>query len=580
MGFGNNCCVGGLYDEIDYYNGTALTSHSAFSSLVFAGTSLLSNRRKSFVRNDLNLPMYMYDMDFVTQSEGEGLGGDVSNFILIAAGGDGLLKYRLSQDGATLESLEKTYLENNLGERYGYDEFKGCYGVKVIGGRYAYVACGRNGAKVIDLKTHKVKQIIDLESNIFNTRTEDVVLSGSSGEGAIHTIVNQVALAGKYVCFGTTGYDRPVTEIYDYSFQFFYQPEFDYTDPDKAFTDFIEFYGGTPLEPKGIFLVEGDEPVPVKTIDNSLVSSVVGYFELDVYINKILFVIQQENENDVINIAHGKREEKLDGYYPELDKNQDMNGGVIEIKLKENEETQVLTLTQGRTYGSKPCMDLFLHEEKVYALFYNELYRDRTSIFDFDENRNYRICPDPDTSNCIAYDKELNLQSVPSGSGVIIDSRINPTRNIISSVFCELADAPYGPSQNMGIFGTGLTVTENAYIISLFNGGYIIYNRKSRKVSTDYKSLFKIEECEKFVNPDKDPTTFDLNPDITLATGRQKIFKNHLFIIDSMQYVANGSGPGVYNPIETSLDVERFVGLIKGFNQFSGILTLFKKNNN
>jgi hypothetical protein len=370
------------------------------------------------------------------------------------------------------------------------------------------------------------------------------------------------------VYVGTTGYDYPVTEPY-YD-QDWYQPEFDYSDPDEAFTDHISYYGGVNLEPRGVNVYRL----------NSLISSLEGGGNQEQPFIKNIPILEHINKLMVVGkdlyVATGLREEKLEGYYPELTKNQNAEGKIHEVKeLETQDQAGRATISfQSSIYleRSSPCIDLSFSGD-IYALFADSLYRNKQEFLNLSTYRNRSLCEDTDIANCVLYNKDFSLVSVISGRGPVVNSRNNPTSRIIGGSFCLNPNFPHGTPETVGIFGTGISTTSGKIYISLLNNGYIVVNKSTGEVVHQYNDLISID-CGSFVKPSDDPLTFDYNPEYSLACGRSRVFNGNLFILDCVQFTANGSGPGVYIPIEVSNDASRFVTLIKEFEIFRGIITI------
>ena len=543
MGIGFACCNNQIGNEITAYNGMP-----ASATQEYIKEGLLSNRLKIFGTNvDGGFPKYIYDFDFATVSTNQG----IKNYLFLAAGGDGLVRFQINPNGRLSNriTIKETSKQDYKGKRYGYEDFKGCYGVKSFDNQYIFFTFGQDGLLGYNINTELTETLIqNSEPTIFKE------VEGSSKNDRVYV--------------GTTGYDYPVTEPY-YD-QEWYQPEFDYSDPDEAFTNHISYYGGVNLEPKGVNAYRL----------NPLISSLKGVSQKEQPFIKNIPILEYINKLMIVNknlyVATGLREEKIEGYYPELTKDQSAEGKVYEVKESEtrNGSGQTTVSFQSSIYiqRNSPCIDLSFNDN-IYSLFADSLYKDQEEFLNLSEYRNRSLCEDTDIANCVLFNKDFDLVSVISGRGPVINSRNNPTSRIIGGSFCLNPNFPYGTPETVGIFGTGISMTSGKIYISLFNNGYIVVDKSTGEVIHRYNDLISID-CENFVKPSDDPLTFDYNPEYNLACGRSKVFNGSLFILDCVQFTANGSGPGVYNPIEVSNDASRFVTLIKEFEIFRGIIAV------
>ena len=562
MGIGYACCNDFTETELKHYNGKPATSAHKYIK-----EGLIGNRIKDFNTNLINdFPKYVYDFDFMSTEVKQGTKTVDKNYLYLAAGGDGLLSFDVAEDGSLSNKKTVKEIEGDIkGKRYGYDEFKGCYSVKVYENDYVFANFGKTGLLGYKKSRDRTETLIkNSEQTIF----KEVELSPS---------LNRV-----YV--GTTGYDYPVTEPY-YD-QDWYQPEFDYNEPDEAFSNHINYYGGNDLVPVGVKIYNLEELK--KKLDGSMgrkqpfIASVpVGYDEA-AGTGEIKNINRMLSIGTDLYVATGKREEHVEGYNSSLTKEQDAEGKVFKIN-----ETEVLardgtTTTQFQqvTYLEResPCIDLAFGSNSIYILFADYLYKNTEQFINFGTNRELRICEDANVPNCVVFNKEFDVTSVPSGRGPVVDSRSNPTERSVLSAFCEGPDFPYGTPEFMGSFGSGISTIQGKIFISLFNNGYAVFDEQNGSLISTYKALINTN-CENFVKPEDDPITYDYNPEYTLACGRSKRFQQKIFILDSLQFTANGSGPGVYNPIEVSNDASRFVGLIKEFEIFSGIIAISQESN-
>ena len=131
----------------------------------------------------------------------------------------------------------------------------------------------------------------------------------------------------------------------------------------------------------------------------------------------------------------------------------------------------------------------------------------------------------------------------------------------------------------MGSMPNGIKVTSEYIYVSFWQNGYAIYDKNTTSLIEHYDSHFDIN-CDDFTHLSSGATDVDYNPEYTLSSGRIIPYNNFLtgstdiFIANSIQFVANGAGPGVYDPTRTQNDANRFVSILRGFEIFSGIIAL------
>ena len=197
---------------------------------------------------------------------------------------------------------------------------------------------------------------------------------------------------------------------------------------------------------------------------------------------------------------------------------------------------------------------------------------------------------------CFAYNPDLiQFVSVPGGKeGIKVDDTSNPTKRIYG-VICPQIDfsdnedlqftSSIGTEEMIASCPTDFLVSSQGEAFTLWNGGYISpsIDKDGEDSECRFRSYVKNSgDCSKFLEEiDEDSSDFlgsrDLNEEVNMAFTHILRFKSYTFLIDSIQFVANGSGPMVYDPSSQSISPRRFVSLLKNFQMWSGILRL-KKN--
>jgi len=258
----------------------------------------------------------------------------------------------------------------------------------------------------------------------------------------------------------------------------------------------------------------------------------------------------------------------------------------------------------GLTYYQKPTTINSDGEEEI-GKYWTQIYTESDSDGQQQEVGYYikdlmqwEMCGDFSAS-CFAYNPDLiQFVSVPGGKeGVKVDDVSNPTERIYG-VICPQVDfsdttnlqftSSKGTEEMIAASPTDFAVSPLGIGFTLWNGGYISpsIDKEGQEGDCRFRSYVKYSgDCSKFLqgeenqnsNDDDFLSSRDLNEEVNMAFTHILRFKSYTFLIDSIQFVANGSGPMVYDPSSQSISPRRFVSLLKNFQMWSGILRL-KKN--
>lgn len=216
MGLGNCCCLGGDF-YLRSHCGTSPLSSSKFNDSTsgtnlqnpinfnFAGSNTEKFHSNAFQLNSENVGIYSYDIT----AENDG------SYVYVASGDFGLEVFKnnsgiLSKERTISLGINQRFSDETIGSGlviggsrgslYGYerDPFNGAYAVCMSKNkRFVYVAVGNEGIYYVDTKT----------SNSFS-----LVLSSVS-EGLGNSIINSLILFDNFLYFGTTGYSTPTDNL-------------------------------------------------------------------------------------------------------------------------------------------------------------------------------------------------------------------------------------------------------------------------------------------------------------------------------------------------------------------------------
>ena len=353
MGIGYCCCAGGqnFGTSLGYEYGRSSASVNEYFNL-----GLLAARMKDIaVIPDNNFPNFVYDIQVLYNTNEEGV---ENNKLYVASGDHGVVEYSVGQyiqnqtniyfegenDTTTFDGLlGQIWRGDELGSRYGYENFSGAYGLEIYKNKYVLVAHGTNGLSVINSETGESFNGIFKEEN---------------------TIFNQIQISGGNVFLGTSGYDYPLLEYYYEEDQEWYQPEFDFENPNSYLTNFNSSYGGQNLTNNGVYvfnvqnllksngiieLEEGEE------IEQSFLFNCPTSYS----VNRI-----KSAGSGSVYVATGQREENTYGGYP-TDKNQDEDGELLKINVNSEIEEgyEKETIDSGSAF-----IDMDVHAGNLYYL--------------------------------------------------------------------------------------------------------------------------------------------------------------------------------------------------------------------
>lgn len=593
MGLGNACCMGGFSTDIEHYHGMPSAIKHPYLK-----KELFSARLETFnVDKIQEMPKFIYDLD-VSETD------DDKERVYLACGSNGVYSWDItltkeqkeSEDRFVRWSSLKRYVPGTLvaetfssaydgdygtmktGEgssiRYGFDGFSQAYSVKVYNQRYLFIASGVQGLKVVDLKNGETKSLLD--NRVFL----------DTGE-MINTIFNNIKIFGNLIYIGTCGYDYPLLDYDSLTLGDWYQVEYDITGngTHDAFYDYNDFYGGSPLKPVGLLIYDINKMFKQAGIieleegeKKEEINPFVYHADSEMHVNDIQPVAQN------IYFAVGQREEKTgnEAYFSEqkeggeyhIDRDQD---GII-YKVRKNDVTGSY---ETEVYDSGfPFTALAYRGGDLYATtgshkYTHSIRKNGENFINTNSVMMSSRCYDPNLQNsCFLVDVPTGNTATEDGAyGAQIDSYKNPTSRRTNQLVCERYNLPYGTPETIANIATGIHVNSHYIYVSFFNNGFAVFDRRSGTLINHRKSLVNTD-CNYFITSDKNQSEFDRNEECTLSCGKIYSFRERIFIIDSIQYVASGSGPGVYNPNSRSNDVFKYSGLIKSFQQYCGIIEL------
>lgn len=539
MGLGN-CCVNnslvGCPDNIEDYFGNSALDNSYFSLQQFAQRK--SSSSTSFSRNTRNtIGDYIYDID--SNNEYLVTAGGTSGAAVFNKGPSGDFEIgRFSQiyfaESGSNPLTQTAFGGSNLGSspsygffhggdytgcRYGYEptQFLGCYGV-CLSGRWLIGAMGIGGVMYADLETGDYGLLIGGQPDI---------------------IVNQVKVLAGRLYVGTTGWNKPKLQYGSTFLQQKNAPE--YNPGDDLWTQ--NYYSN------GVHVYDFDELL--YNPNDSFLKSFLGIGN----VNAI------EGAGGKVYIATGTRDDSnagLGGGFGqliEIDESLDdrirYNGGSITDIANDGKDVYFLDTSYGvikydsEFKASIPWIQV-MSNNGLTSLIENEVEACRNLP---------QVCFDFDTFSFYDGSRSIN-----------IDSILSPGTRVIRQV-CPPKDRFSLTQETIGVFPSSIVVSEDCIFLGMYQGGFGIFDKTGGSLLTYEYGLYDKVNCDYF-------TSSDVNAEYSLSIGKATASNNKIYAIDSIQYVANGSGPGVYNPVKQSEDILNFVGLIRGFEKFSGILTI------
>ncbi len=595
MGLGNSCCLGGSSTDIKFYHGMPSAIEHKYLS-----TELFSTRLQKFSLDRIEeMPRFIYDLDVDIDSEDK-------HRIYLACGSDGVFSWDITpkkdSEGNVLDrgfinwSSVKKYVKGGMeaeefssafnGDyglmktgsgssiRYGFDGFSQAYSVKVYNNKYLFIASGTEGLKVVDLENGTTKQLLD------NRVTFD-------NEEEINTIFNKIKIFGNLIYIGTCGYDYPLLDYASLSVGDWYQVEYDITGSGThdAFFNHNDFYGGSLLKPAGLFIYDIDKLFKQAGIveleegeEAEEINPFVYHADSEMHVNDIQPVAQN------VYFAVGQREEKTgnEAFFSEQQEggayhiNREQDGKVYKVRKNEvtgSYETEVYD--EGFPFTALAYKGGDLYATTGSHQYTHGVRKNAQNFIDTESIMRGFRCYDPGLSgSCFLVDVPTGDFATVDGSyGAQIDDYKNPTSRPTNQIVCERYSWPYGTPETIANITTGIHVNSNYIYVSFFNNGFAVFDRKSGSLVKHRRSFINLN-CGKFITSDENNSEFDKNDECTLSCGKIYSSRGRIFIIDSIQYVASGSGPGVYNPSARSPDVFKYSGLIKSFQQYRGIIEL------
>lgn len=127
--------------------------------------------------------------------------------------------------------------------------------------------------------------------------------------------------------------------------------------------------------------------------------------------------------------------------------------------------------------------------------------------------------------------------------------------------------------EQIGNFANGIVATRDALYVSFWGNGFAKFSKGGslQKHYNDFMSTncggwkrFRLGSFEEF----------DINAQHTISAGPIACAGGMVFVSESVQYVASGSGPFIYHPFKTSTNVRAFTPLIKGYRPQKGLFVL------
>ena len=364
----------------------------------------------------------------------------------------------------------------------------------------------------------------------------------------------------------------------------------------------------------------------IDEISEELAIELIGYPMIDQIDLDGNHVNQLDTDGQNLYVAAGKNTYDTSGNVSAI------SGGLYKISRTNNNEGQENYIKNKLTSICPSSFDL--HKQDIYftspdliAGSNNQklIYKIDLSNGDQDPRvtnlniNNYKdvevvICKDP-ASTCFIFNPYdfINYQ-FDGGYGPVVDSFIEPTQRGLSNL-CHrdlTSDGdlsyPYYSNEKFGTIPTGIKIVKgvrnpdrpteparDVIIISFWQNGYSVYDLETLELKQRVRSYFNINSCENscgetgdevdcrrdgFLNTEEAALLglgqgeADINPDLSIACGRIETYRGNVYIIDSIQYVANGAGPGVYNPFFRTNAALTKSSLLKGFQIFGGIIEL------
>ncbi len=559
MGLGNCCCAGescgglGYPSTITSYHGLPSTVTQDYFNLDYF-KQRKSDQELTGVRSQF--ANYIYDIDTSSKYIAMACGSAGARFCNRTSEGNKNASYKFRNQGVfkrsqtgfgdrTFNGIQsKTFFAGNeKGDRYGFElnKFSGVYGV-CISGNYLITANGTNGVWLLDLS----------KANTSGVENSGIQLIG----GRADTIINNVKVHSGILYVGTCGYDKPKYSYSNLILQENYQPEYNSNN---------QFFGSN-LYSNDVHLYDFDKLL---------------YSQGNPYLQRI--ETNGKNVNAIsasggkVYVATGKRYSPSDGLY----------GGGDLIKIEKNSETKLITSSIIYSSAIGSILDVDVDGSDVYCVDSNYgVIKNGNAWININSGGILSANLQSGVSPCV--DTFVNCSySAPGGGWFAPIIRYSGTysakiisldlpslgRDILQT--CPPYNKPYRTRETIGIFPSSLKVTKNSITVGLYQGGIATYNKTLGSLVSHNPSIITLPDCSFFrtrASLGGAPSGYDANYEYTLSVGKMACIDNFVYAIDSVQYVANGAGPGVYNPIERTERVMTKSTLIKGYELASGIL--------
>ena len=578
MGLGYCCCASescgnsGFPLKITSYHGRSATTASKYFNLDYF------RQRKNDQQlsgSKLRIANYIYDIDASSEYIAMACGSRGVRFSSRSGDTDNS-SYRFRDQGTFMQSKRGMdyggftefngagsstinrgtfFAGDQLGDRYGFEQkqFSGVYGV-CISGNYLITANGTDGVWLLDL-------------NSASSATGGFGLGGNSGVqllgGRSDTIINNVKLHDGTLYVGTCGYDKPKLSYSNSILQGRYQPE--YKSDNKAFKG--------SYSQSGVFVYNFEK----------LLSGDEGSFLKNVSTNG-------KNVNSIsaskgkVYIATGKRHSIFDGLY----------GGGELIKIEKNSSTGRIQSSSAYVSAVGSILDVDTDGDDVYCIdsSYGVIKNGSRWIEVMNGSspsselqNSISPCTDPFITcfyntggffgRVIRYSGAYSAKIINLfGNATRPSLSTNPTLSREILQVCPPYNEAYKTRETIGIFPSSIKVTKKSICVGLLQGGIAVYDKNNGALQAHHASIMKKQPCDYFKTRADNNSDYDANYEYTLSIGKMACMGDFLYAIDSVQYVANGAGPGVYSPIERTSDVMTKTVLIKGFQAATGIVEL------
>jgi hypothetical protein len=539
-----------------------------------------------------------------------------------------------------VESSEGSFwIGDKGGSRYGFDDFRGVYGADSFD-KFMFFACGQDGIKCYDKETRKIQQIIsfdtlrewglDIDSEIQKTIfykikiVGDLMIIGTTGYDPpvidFFTLEDQQFLCPEWDYWESPNSGSPFTN---------YNPDYLGREPSLrsigvVVVNILEVLYSLRLLNEPEQNKERKREEQDARVFDLFKEKLVFYEESGSESTTERFYLNHINpySSNKFYVSYGRRNEYSFGYDPSTEgiylKDQQSAGQIKVFKQnseyaqfkgdagKSKEEAKLNTFSACSTITNAPILKTIKTGAYINALTADydtdtsiEYYTDSDSgclsgagSWGYSELLDWKLCDQTSAINCEKYDPVSGTFKL-TGKGAFIaqvDSVDNPTERGFGIVCPKAQQAGYSSSETtnelMSIFITDIIWSGSESIISLWQGGYYssqTYKEDGKENPCRFRSYVRYSgDCSKFKPQDYDENNNEqalrpLNEEFNMSFVEMFSFNDYVYLVDSIQYVANGAGPGVYDPISQSVYVKNFVPLIKNFQSWSGILRLTKE---